>query len=49
MNETIAYRAPEIITLGAIVEMIRGTHIKGYTGIIEAPQWRMNPAYDLDE
>ena len=49
MNRTIAYYKPNIVVLGGVAEMIRGTHIKGHTGIIEAIQWRILPAYDLDE
>ena len=49
MNQTIAYCKPNMAVLGSVAEMICGTHIKGHTGIIEAIQWRINPAYDLDE
>jgi hypothetical protein len=49
MNQTIAYCKPYVVILGSVAEMIRGTHIKGHTGIIEAIHWRINPAYDLDE
>ena len=49
MTTTIAYCKPHIVVLGRLAEMIRGTLIKGHTGIIEASQWRILPAYDLDE
>ncbi len=49
MNEPIVYCKPSVVILGSIGEMICGTHIKGHTGIIEAIQWRIQPAYDLDE
>ena len=49
MNKTIAYCKPNIVVLGSLAEMIRGTHIKGHTGIIEAILWRILPAYDIDE
>ena len=49
MNKTIAYCKPNIVVLGRVVEMICATYIKGPTGVIEAIQWRINPAYDLDE
>ena len=49
MNETIAYCKPNIIVLGTLAETICGTLIKGPTGVIEAVQWRILPAYDLDE
>jgi hypothetical protein len=49
MSQTIVYCKPSIVMLGTAVEMICGTHIKGHTGILEAVQWRILPAYDLDE
>ena len=49
MKTTIAYFKPHIVILGSVAEMIRGTLIKGHTGVIEATQWRILPAYDLDE
>ena len=36
MNKPIAYRKPDVVILGSVAEIIRGTHIKGHTGIIEA-------------
>lgn len=49
MNTTIAYCKPNIVVLGSVSEMIHGTLIKGHIGILEAIQWRILPAYDLDE
>jgi hypothetical protein len=49
MSQTIAYRKPSIVILGSVAEMIRGTHIKGHLGVVEAIHWRILPAYDLDE
>jgi hypothetical protein len=49
MNQTIAYGKPNIVILGSVAEMIRGTHIKGHRGVVEAIHWRILPAYDLDE
>ena len=49
MNSTIAYCKPNITILGGVAEMIRGTHIKGHRGVVEAIHWRILPAYDLDE
>jgi hypothetical protein len=49
VDRTIAYCKPSIVILGSVAEMIRGTHIKGHRGIIEAIHWRILPAYDLDE
>ena len=49
MNKTIAYCNPNVVVLGSIAEMICGTYIKGPTGVIEAIQWHIQPAYDLDE
>ncbi|MGA7792419.1 MAG: hypothetical protein WCA19_05225 [Candidatus Acidiferrales bacterium] len=48
MNKTIAYCRPNIVVLGSVAEMICAL-VKGHIGIIEAIQWRINPAYDLDE
>jgi hypothetical protein len=49
MNQPIKYNKPIIADLGSVMELIRGTLIKGRTGIIEAIHWRILPAYDLDE
>ncbi len=49
MNHVIEYRRPLIVDLGSVMEVIRGTLIKGQRGIIEAIHWRILPAYDLDE
>jgi hypothetical protein len=49
MNTPIAYSKPNIVVLGSVAEMIRGTLIKGHRGIIEAIHWRILPAYDLDD
>jgi hypothetical protein len=49
MNKTVTYCKPTIVVLGSVTETIRGTHIKGHAGIIEAIHWRILPAYDLDE
>jgi len=49
MNTTIAYCKPNIVVLGRVAEMICATHVKGPTGVIEGTQWRINPAYDLDQ
>ena len=49
MSNTIAYRKPSVVILGSVAEITGGTHIKGRTGIIEALQWHLQPAYDLDE
>jgi hypothetical protein len=49
MNVTIAYCRPEITILGAVIEMVQDTLIKGHRGIIEAIHWRILPAYDLDD
>lgn len=49
MNTTIAYCKPNITVLGGVVKMICATLIKSHIGIIEAVQWRILPAYDLDE
>jgi hypothetical protein len=43
------YRKPVIVDLGSVMDLIRGTLIKGHRGIIEAIHWRIIPAYDLDE
>jgi hypothetical protein len=49
MNETIAYCKPNIVLLGSVTKLIRGTHIKGHRGVPEAVYWRILPAYDLDD
>jgi hypothetical protein len=49
MDHSIEYRKPVIVDLGSVMEVIRGTLIKGHTGIIEAIHWRILPAYDLDD
>lgn len=49
MNSTITHCKPNITILGSVAEVICATHIKGLTGAIEAIQWRINPAYGLDE
>lgn len=49
MSDVIKYRKPVIVELGSVMEVIRGMLIKGQRGIIEAIQWRILPAYDLDE
>ncbi len=49
MDQTIVYCKPNITVLGRVAEMIRGTHIKGYRGVVDAIHWRILPAYDLDE
>lgn len=49
MNTPIAYSRPSISVLGSVAEVIRGTLIKGHRGVIEAVQWRILPAYDLDD
>ena len=49
MNTKDVYCKPNIVVLGGIAKLIRGTLIKGHQGIIEAIQWRILPAYDLDE
>ncbi len=49
VSEMIAYRKPALVVLGSLIEMIRGTLIKGHRGIIEAVSSRILPAYDLDE
>jgi hypothetical protein len=49
MDQTIVYNKPNIAVLGTVAEMIRGTHIKGHRGVVEAIHWRILPAYDLDE
>lgn len=49
VNQTVAYCKPAIVVLGSVAEMIRGMHMKGHTGILEAIHWCFNPAYDLDE
>jgi len=49
MNQAIKYRKPVIVDLGSVMEVIRGTHIKGHRGIIETSHWRIIPAYDLDD
>jgi hypothetical protein len=46
--DKIAYRKPDLVVLGSVVEMTCGTLIKGHRGMIEAFQWRILPAYDLD-
>ena len=42
------YRKPVIVDL-SVMEVIRGTLIKGHRGIIETIHWKMIPAYDLDD
>jgi len=49
MNQVIKYRKPVVVDLGTVMEVIRGTLIKGHRGIIEVIHWYMIPAYDLDE
>jgi len=49
MDQAIQYRRPVIVELGSLMEVIRGTLIKGHQGILEAIHWRILPAYDLDE
>jgi hypothetical protein len=49
MNEIIAYCKPNVVVLGSVAEMICGTLVKGHSGVIESIQWRVVPAYDLDE
>jgi len=49
MNQIIKYRKPVVVDLGSVMEVIRGTLIKGYRGVIENFNWRFIPAYDLDE
>jgi hypothetical protein len=49
MDNKIAYCKPNIIALGRAEEMISGTLVKGPTGVSEAIQSRILPAYDLDE
>jgi len=49
MGEAIVYCKPNIVALGSVAEMIRGTLIKGHRGVVEAIHWRILPAYDLDE
>jgi len=49
MNQSIKYNKPIIADLGSIIEVIRGTLVKGPTGIIESIHWRIIPAYELDE
>ena len=49
MNTSVVYSKPNIAVLGSVAELIRGTLIKGHRGVIEAVQWRILPAYDLDE
>ena len=44
MNHAIEYRKPIIVDLGRVMEIIRGTLIKGHRGIIEAIHWRILPA-----
>jgi len=48
-NGKVAYCKPNVMVLGSVMEVIRGTLIKGHRGIIEAIHWRILPAYDLDE
>jgi hypothetical protein len=47
--DKITYCKPDLVVLGSIVEMTCGTLIKSHRGMIEAFQWRILPAYDLDE
>jgi hypothetical protein len=49
MNQVIKYRKPIVVDLGTVLEVIRGTLIKGHRGIIEVIHWYIIPAYDLDE
>ena len=49
VNHVIEYPKPVIVDLGSLMEVIRGTLIKGHRGIIEAIHCRVLPAYDLDE
>ena len=49
MNQPIACCKPNIVILGSMAEMIRGTHIKGHRGVVEAIHWCILPAYDLDD
>ncbi len=49
MSRIIAYCKPNVVVLGSVVEMIRGTHIKGHRGVVEAIHWHILPAYELDE
>jgi len=49
MTQLSKYTKPIVVVLGSVNKLIRGTHIKGHSGIIEAIHWRILPAYDLDE
>jgi hypothetical protein len=49
MEYVIEYRKPVVVELGGVMEVIRGTLIKGQRGIIETIHWRIIPAYDLDQ
>jgi hypothetical protein len=49
MNMPVLYCKPNTAVLGSVAEMVRGVHVKGHTGIIEAIRSRILPAYDLDE
>jgi len=49
MDQPIVYCKPNIVVLGRVPELIRGTQIKGHRGVVEAIRWRILPAYDLDE
>jgi len=49
MNQLIEYRKPVIVDLSSVMEIIRGTLIKGQRGIIEAIHWRILPAYEVDD
>lgn len=49
MNVRNGYCKPNVVVLGSVGEMIRGTRIKGHRGVVEAIHWFILPAYDLDE
>ena len=48
VNKTIAYCKPNVVVLGSVAEMICATRVKGPAGVIEAVQWHIQPAYDLN-
>lgn len=47
MAKTLSWNKPHITILGKETEAIQA-HVKGPDGVIEAPFWYINPAYDLD-
>jgi len=49
MDQPIIYCKPNIVVLGRVPELLRGTLVRGRMGVIESIHWHIIPAYDLDE